>query len=214
VIFYPPTSPTGRLDNRRLDDRRLIGFWNRIGTMRKNLFWLSNEQWAPIKPHLRTDVCRRRRGRTVVGDQWDRPCAQESGCRRSDGPLECLMRPSITASHAGRSAGSGRTCSANLLEAHDHPTHDRLDTPQGAADGRGAETACWPLARRAQHEDSCTNANRRLITFLSRGGSPGTQTTRQCTARGVSCAAGRARPDGELSRKMRGPLPSASLVRG
>lgn len=55
MIFYPPTSPTGRLD-----DRRLIGFWNRIGTMRKNLFWLSNEQWAPIKPHLRTDVCRRR----------------------------------------------------------------------------------------------------------------------------------------------------------
>jgi transposase len=35
--------------------------------MRKNLFWLSNEQWPPIKPHLRTDVCgRREEGRLSV----------------------------------------------------------------------------------------------------------------------------------------------------
>ena len=27
-----------------------------IGIMRRNLFWLSDEQWARIEPHLPTDV--------------------------------------------------------------------------------------------------------------------------------------------------------------
>jgi hypothetical protein len=34
----------------------LIRFWEGIGIMCKNLFWLSDEQWARIKPHLPTDV--------------------------------------------------------------------------------------------------------------------------------------------------------------
>ena len=34
----------------------LIRFGRGIGIMRRNLFWLSDEQWARIEPHLPTDV--------------------------------------------------------------------------------------------------------------------------------------------------------------
>ena len=44
--------------------------------MRRNLFWLSEEQWKRVEPHLPTDV----RGVERVDDrchQRHRPCAQE-----------------------------------------------------------------------------------------------------------------------------------------
>jgi hypothetical protein len=44
--------------------------------MRRNLFWLSEEQWGQIAPHLPTDV----RGVERVDDpgyQRDRACSQE-----------------------------------------------------------------------------------------------------------------------------------------
>jgi len=45
--------------------------------MRKNLFWLSDEQWARIEPHLPTDV----RGVERVDDRrvisGNRACSQE-----------------------------------------------------------------------------------------------------------------------------------------
>jgi hypothetical protein len=34
----------------------LIRFWKGIGIVRRNLFWLSDEQWERIEPHLPTDV--------------------------------------------------------------------------------------------------------------------------------------------------------------
>ena len=39
-----------------LDNTILIRFWKGIGIMRRNLFWLSDEQWKRIEPHLPTDV--------------------------------------------------------------------------------------------------------------------------------------------------------------
>jgi hypothetical protein len=40
----------------RSDNTILIRFWKGIGIVRKNLFWLSDEQWKRIEPHLPTDV--------------------------------------------------------------------------------------------------------------------------------------------------------------
>ena len=34
----------------------LIRFWKGIGIMRRNLFWLSDEQWRRIEPYLPRDV--------------------------------------------------------------------------------------------------------------------------------------------------------------
>jgi hypothetical protein len=55
-----------------------------------------------------------------------------------------------------------QTCWNGPIGRH---TNDRLNTRQGASLGSGrksgAETGCWSLARRAQHEESCT---RRLLT--------------------------------------------------
>ena len=38
------------------DNTVLIRFWKGIGTVRRNLFWLSDEQWKRIEPYLPTDV--------------------------------------------------------------------------------------------------------------------------------------------------------------
>src|SRR5262249_60158168 len=65
--------------------------------MRKNLFWLSDEQWARIEPHLPTDVrgVERRDDRRVIsgivavlksGCRW-------KGCPPEDGPHTAVYNP-------------------------------------------------------------------------------------------------------------------------
>ncbi|MFZ0151429.1 MAG: hypothetical protein WAM72_24410, partial [Xanthobacteraceae bacterium] len=38
------------------DNTILIRFWKRVGIVSRNLFWLSDDQWQRIEPHLPTDV--------------------------------------------------------------------------------------------------------------------------------------------------------------
>ena len=62
-------------------------FWKGIGIMRRNLFWLSDEQWARIEPHLPTDV----RGVERVDDRRvisGIVHVLKSGCRWCDCPPE------------------------------------------------------------------------------------------------------------------------------
>ena len=90
--------------------------------MRKNLFWLSDEQWARIEPHLPTDVrgVERQDDRRVISGIVH---VLKSGCRWQDCPPEYgPQRRSITASCVGPSAAFGRTCSANLPDEDGRPT--------------------------------------------------------------------------------------------
>ena len=59
--------------------------------MRRNLFWLSDEQWAGIEPHLPTDV----RGKARVDDRKvisGIVHVLKIGCRWSDVPPEYGVR--------------------------------------------------------------------------------------------------------------------------
>ena len=93
--------------------------------MRKNLFWLSDEQWGRIEPHLPTDVrgVERADDRRVISGIVH---VLKSGCRWCDCP-----------------------------EAYGPPTTIYNRFVRWAREG-GAEAGCWPLARRAQHEDPRT----------------------------------------------------------
>ena len=82
--------------------------------MRKNLFWLSDEQWARIKQHLPTDV----RGIDRVDDRrvisgiilFSRAAAAGAIVR----PNTVLTQRSTTGSCGGQNGASGRTCSAGF----------------------------------------------------------------------------------------------------
>src|SRR3974377_1863996 len=65
----------------------LFRFWKGIGVIGKNLFWLRDEQWARIEPHLPTDV----RGVERVDDRRvisGIVHVLKSGCRWCDCPPE------------------------------------------------------------------------------------------------------------------------------
>jgi len=67
------------------DHTILIRFWKGIGIVRRNLFWLSDEQWKRIEPCLPTDV----RGVERVDDRRvisGIVHVVKSGCRWCDCP--------------------------------------------------------------------------------------------------------------------------------
>jgi transposase len=90
--------------------------------MRRNLFWLSDEQWARIEPHLPTDVrgverADDRRGTSGIVQ------VLKSGCRCAIARLNMARQQrSITASCAGRVEVFGRTYSGNWLGVDDRST--------------------------------------------------------------------------------------------
>jgi len=87
--------------------------------MRRNLFWLNDEQWRQIEPHLPKDV----RGKARVDDR--RVISGivhviKSGCRWCDCPPEYGPRQRFTiASCVGRNAASGSGYFVNLLRVVD-----------------------------------------------------------------------------------------------
>ena len=131
--------------------------------MSRNLFWLSDEQWQRIEPHLPTDV----RG---VERQDDRRIISgiihvlKSGCRWSDCP-EAYGPPTTIYNRFARwarrgiwenlfreLAGNGRSRDTQMIDFA--LTSKRI--VRRRAEKGGAEAGCWPLARRAQHEDPRT----------------------------------------------------------
>ena len=128
--------------------------------MRRNLFWLSDEQWRQIEPHLPTDV----RGKDRVDDR--RVISGilhvlKSGCRWCDcppeyGPPTTIYNRFVRWAERGvwerlfrELAGRGRS---------DRHADDRLDTHQGPPLGLGRKkgeqnAGYWTLARRAQYEN-------------------------------------------------------------
>ena len=87
--------------------------------MRRNLFWLSDEQWGRIEPHLPTDVrgVERADDRRVMSGIVH---VLKSGCRWCDCPPEYGPPTTIYNRFVlGAGAASGKTCSGSLLEKWD-----------------------------------------------------------------------------------------------
>jgi transposase len=84
--------------------------------MSRNLFWLSDEQWARIEPHLPTDVRGVERAddrRVISGIVHVLKC----GCRWCDCP-EAYGPPTTIYNRVA----SGKTCSGSLLGTGDPQT--------------------------------------------------------------------------------------------
>jgi len=115
--------------------------------MSRNLFWLSDEQWQRIEPHLPTDV----RGKERVEDRRvisGIVHVLKSGSRWCDCP-EAYGPPTVYNRFVRWARG--RSADTQMIDS----TH--VKAHRSAAGGKGgAKAGCWPLARRAQHEDSRT----------------------------------------------------------
>jgi transposase len=130
--------------------------------MRSNLFWLSDQQWEKIEPHLPTDVRGKERAddRRVISGIVH---VLKSGCRWCDCPPEYgppttiynrfarWARRGIWENLFRALAGSGRSMDTQMIDS----THIRR-TARHRAEKGGAEAGDRPFSRRAQHKDSCT----------------------------------------------------------
>lgn len=91
--------------------------------MRKNLFWLNDDEWQKIEPLLPMDVRGKDRAddRRVISGIIH---VLKSGCRWCDCPPEYARpRRFTTVSDAGRSAACGKICSIRLQIAADRRKH-------------------------------------------------------------------------------------------
>jgi transposase len=131
--------------------------------MSRKLFWLTDQQWGRIEPHLPADV----RGKERVDDRRvisGIVHVLKSGCRWCDCPPE-YGPPTTIYNRFVRWAERGvweklfrALCREREIDGH---ADDRLHAHQGASLGsrwkKGEQKqAIGRFERRAQHEDSCT----------------------------------------------------------
>ena len=146
--------------------------------MRNNLFWLSDEQWERIEPHLPTDVrgVERADDRRVISGIVH---VLKSGCRWCDCPPEYGPRPrSITASCAGRERGIWENLFRKLAGTWtvDRHADDRLHACQSAPLGigrkRGEQKQAVGRSRGGRNTKihALADAKGRLIAILLTGG--------------------------------------------
>jgi len=117
----------------RSDNTILIRFWKGIGIVRRNLFWLSDEQWKRIEPRLPTDV----RGVERV-DPWPRAGittstalrfapmyrrrAEKGDSSTSSWPLAERLQPiKFIVWISNRKAELGRWLNPGLRTCHEYP---------------------------------------------------------------------------------------------
>jgi hypothetical protein len=88
--------------------------------VRKNLFWLSDEQWGRIEPHLPTDVrgVERADDRRVISGIVH---VLKSGCRWCDCPPEYPRRPNSTTAAKCSSGQSENRCIRLVALIHRDP---------------------------------------------------------------------------------------------
>ena len=148
--------------------------------MSRNLFWLTDDQWKRIEPHLPTDVrgVERADDRRVIsgivhilrsGCRW-------SDCPPADGPPTTIYNRFVR--WAGRGiwenlfrdlAGNGRATE----HARDRSTRTHIKAHRSAAGGKGGtEAGCWPLSRGGRNTKihALADAKGRLIAILLTGG--------------------------------------------
>ena len=136
------------------DNTILIRLWEGIGIMRGNLFWLSDEQWAQVEPHLPTDVrgVERKDDRRVISGIVH---VLKSGCRWKDCPPEYGPHTTIYNRFARwaergiwenlfrKLAGSGRSFDTQMIDS----TH--VKAHRSAAGGKGGSRNRLLAARAA-----------------------------------------------------------------
>src|SRR5438477_12027398 len=131
--------------------------------MSRNLFWLSDEQWARIEPHLPTDVRGVERAddrRVISGIMHVLKCScRWCDCPEAYGPPTTIYNRFVRWARRGiwenlfrELAEKGRCRETQMIDS----TQSKRTARQRVEKG-GAEEGCWPLARRAQHEDLCTH---------------------------------------------------------
>jgi len=133
------------------DNTILIRFSKGIGIMRRNLFWLNDEQWARIKPHLPTDVrgVERVDDRRVIsgivhvlksGGRW-------SDCPPEYGPPTTIYNRFVRWARRGlwenlfrELAGCGRSADTQMIDS----TH--VKAHRSASGGKGGrKTRLWAV---------------------------------------------------------------------
>jgi transposase len=131
--------------------------------MRKNLFWLSDEQWERIEPHLPTDV----RGIERVDDRrvisgvvhilkTGLPLVRlPARVRSSDDHLQRFVRwarRGVWENLFRKLAGNGRSTDMQMIDSTYIKAHR-----SAVGEKRGEKNqAVGRPARKAQHEDPCT----------------------------------------------------------
>ena len=145
--------------------------WGKIDE--QNLFWLSDEQWECIKPHLPTDVrgVERADDRRVISGIIH---VLKSGCRWCDcpeayGPSTTIYNRFVRWARRGvwenlfrKLAGNGRSVDTQMINS----THVKAHRSASGGKG-GSKSRLWPLARRAQQKiHALADARGRLIAIL------------------------------------------------
>jgi len=140
----------------------LIRIWRGSGSCAGTCFG-----WAMNNGRVLNPTCRRmsealNEWTTAVWSAASCMCSKAAAAGAIARPNMVLQQRSITALCAGRGAAYGKTFSGSLLGAGDPlprrwsiPRTSRLTARRQGGKG-GAEAGCWPLARRAQHEDTRT----------------------------------------------------------
>jgi transposase len=139
--------------------------------MSRNLFWLSDEQWARIEPHLPTDVrgVERADDRRVISGIIH---VLKSGCRlwSTDDNLQPL-RALGAARHLGKSIP--RACWKRARRRHaDDRLHPRQGAPLGCGWKRGERKQAVGRSRGGRNTKihALADAKGRLIAILLTGG--------------------------------------------
>ena len=146
--------------------------------MRRNLFWLNDEQWRPIEPHLPTDV----RGKDRVDDR--RVISGilhvlKSGCRWCDcppeyGPPTTIYNRFVRWAERGvwerlfrELAARGRSAEVQMIDS----THSQ-GTPLGLGRKKGEHTQAIGRSRGGRNTKihAIADAKGRLLSILLSGG--------------------------------------------
>src|SRR5512141_2896511 len=139
--------------------------------MRRNLFWLSDEQWRQIEPHLPRDV----RGKDRVDDR--RVISGilhvlKSGCRWCDCPPEYGPPTTIYNRFVRwQNAACGSVCFASLPGAADR-LHSHQGPPLGIGRKKGEQNQAIGRSRGGRNTKihAIADAKGRLLSILLSGG--------------------------------------------
>ena len=137
--------------------------------MRKNLFWLSDEQWARIEPHLPTDVrgVERQDDRRVISGIIH---VLKIGCRWSDCPSEYGPHTTIYnrfARWARRGiwenlfrdlAGNGRSADTQMIDSTHVKAHRSAAGGKGGSRNRLLPPGAAGATRRSMHSQMLKGA--------------------------------------------------------
>ena len=144
------------------DNTILIRFLKGVGIMRKNLFWLSDEQWARIAPHLPTDVrgVEREDDRRVISGIVH---VLKSGCRWQDcppeyGPYTTISITDLFAGHGAASenlfrelSGKGRSTDTQMIDSTHVKAHRSASGGKGGSRSRRSAVRVAGATRRFMH---------------------------------------------------------------